>query len=169
MLKTLSVLHTPELLHALASMGHGDELALVDSNFPAASVGQRLVHLAGADLPSALAACLHLFPLDTFVKEPAIRMLQVHDPDEIPEVQQMCQQAIDEAEGKHVKLAGIAREDFYQRARKAYAVVLTGELRTYGCILIKKGVVYPPKPDEAPLLNARDGSSSSFDGMRSRK
>jgi L-fucose mutarotase len=146
MLKTLSVLHTPELLHTLASMGHGDELALVDSNFPAASVARRLVRLDGADLPSALEACMRLFPLDTFVKEPAIRMLQVHAPDEIPEVQQICQKIIDECEGKHQKLAGISREAFYERARNAYAVVITGEARAYGCILLKKGVVFPPNP-----------------------
>jgi L-fucose mutarotase len=147
MLKTLSVLHTPELLHTLASMGHGDELALVDSNFPAVSVARRLVRLDGADLPSALEACLQLFPLDTFVKEPAIRMMQVHAPDEIPEVQQVCQKIIDESEGKHQKLAGISREAFYERARNAYAVVITGEARIYGCILIKKGVVFPPNTD----------------------
>ncbi len=142
MLKTLSVLHTPELLHVLASMGHGDELALVDCNFPAASVAQRLVRLDGADLPSALEACLHLFPLDTFVEEPAIRMLQVHAPDEVPEIQQICQKIIDRHEGKHWKLAGIPREAFYERARKAYAVILTGEPRGYGCILLKKGVIF---------------------------
>ena len=147
MLKTLSVLHTPELLHTLASMGHGDELALVDSNFPAVSMAQRLVRLDGADLPSTLEACLKLFPLDTFVKEPALRMMQVHAPDEIPEVQLICQKIIDASEGKHQKLAGISREAFYERARKAYAVVITGEARTYGCILIKKGVVFPPNID----------------------
>src|ERR1019366_6890092 len=114
MLKTLSVLHTPELLHALASMGHGDELALVDCHFPAVSVAQRLLRLDGADLPAA-------------------RMLQVHAPNEIPEVQQLCQRVVDAAEGKHVKLAGIVREAFYERARSAYAVLVTGEQRTYGC------------------------------------
>lgn len=145
MLKTLSVLHTPELLHALASMGHGDELALVDCHFPAVSVAQRLVRLDGADLPSVLMACLQLVPLDTFVDEPAARMLQVHAPQEIPEVQRQCQKAIDTAEGRHVELAGISREAFYERARGAYAVVATGEQRPYGCILIKKGVVSPPK------------------------
>lgn len=147
MLKTLSVLHTPELLHALASMGHGDELAIVDCNFPAASTAQRLVRLDGADLPTALRACLHLFPLDTFVKDPAIRMMQVHAPDEVPEVQRDCQKIIDEAEGKRWVLAGIPREAFYERARKAYAVLLTGEPRGYGCIIIKKGVILPSKAD----------------------
>jgi L-fucose mutarotase len=142
MLKTLSVLHTPELLHALASMGHGDELALVDCHFPAVSVAQRLVRLDGVDLPAALAACLQLVPLDTFVPDPAARMQQVHAPNEVPEVQQLCQEEIDAAEGRHIELAGIPRETFYDRARKAYAVVVTGERRTYGCILIKKGVVF---------------------------
>jgi L-fucose mutarotase len=143
MLKTLSVLHTPELLHALASMGHGDEIALVDCHFPAASVARRLVRLDGATLPSALKACLQLVPLDTFVDDPAVRMLQVDAPDEIPEVQQICQKEIDASEGRHVELGGISREAFYERARAAYAVIATGELRTYGCILIKKGVVEP--------------------------
>jgi L-fucose mutarotase len=80
MLKTLSVLHTPELLHVLASMGHGDEVALVDCNFPAASTAQRLVRLDGAHLPAALEACMQLLSLDTFVDKPALRMMQVHAP-----------------------------------------------------------------------------------------
>lgn len=146
MLKTLDVLHTPELLHALASMGHGDELALVDCHFPAVSVARRLVRLDGSDLPTALEACLRLIPLDTFVADPAARMLQAHAPNEIPEVQQLCQKEIDAAEGRHIELAGISREAFYERARTAYAVVATGEQRTYGCILIRKGVVLLSKP-----------------------
>lgn len=144
MLKTLSVLHTPELLHALASMGHGDEIALVDSNFPAASMAQRLVRMDGSDLPSTLEACLQLFPLDTFVDQPALRMIQVHAPNEVPEVQKICQKIVDSAEGRHVELAGISREAFYERAQKAYAIVATSEQRTYGCLLLKKGVVLLP-------------------------
>ena len=103
MLKTLNVLHTPDLLHALASMGHGDEIALVDCHFPSVSVARRLVRLDGASLPDAVAACLHLMPLDTFVPHPALRMMQVHAPEEIPEVQQLCQQKIDAAENKPVR------------------------------------------------------------------
>ena len=141
MLKTLTALHTPDLLHVLASMGHGDELALVDCNFPAPSLAQRLVRLDGADLPSVLAACLQLIPLDTFVDHPVVRMLKVHAPEEIPEVQQACQRIIDEAESRHVEFVGFSREEFYERTRTAYAVIATGERRAYGCILIKKGVV----------------------------
>jgi L-fucose mutarotase len=85
---------------------------------------------------------MQLIPLDTFVAEPAFRMIQVHAPDEIPEVQKECQVIIDKAEGKHVELAGISREAFYERARKAFAVVYTTERRAYGCLLLKKGVIF---------------------------
>lgn len=143
MLKTLGLLHTPELLHVLASMGHGDELALVDANFPAVSVARRLVRLDGANLPEALAACLQLMPLDTFVDDPAVRMQQVHAPDELPEVQQLCQAVIDKAEGRHVPFVGVERHAFYARAKNAFAVVATSERRLYGDVIVKKGVVKP--------------------------
>lgn len=125
-------------------MGHGDELALVDANFPSASNAQRLVRLDGSDLPSALEAILQLVPLDTFVDDPAQRMMQVHAPEEIPEVQRICQKIIDKVEGKQIPLVGICREQFYERARKAFVVIHTSERRTYGCLLIKKGVVFLP-------------------------
>lgn len=154
MLKTLKVLHTPDLLHTLASMGHGDEIALVDSNFPAVSMGRRVVRLDGATLADALEACLQLMPLDNFVDEPAFRMQQVHAPDEIPEVQQTCQQIIDRAEGKHVALKGIPRQAFYERAQQAFAILITGEQRPYGCILLKKGVVFPASVGEVSPTGA---------------
>ncbi len=141
MLKNLSSLHTPELLHTLASMGHGDDLAIVDAHFPAVSLAQRLVRLDGVDAASVLEACLRLIPLDTFVDEPALRMEVVQKPDEIPAVQQDFQKVIDREEGRHIPLGKLERHAFYERAKKAYAIVATGELRPYGCILIKKGVV----------------------------
>jgi L-fucose mutarotase len=143
MLKTLTRLHSAELLHALASMGHGDELALVDTHFPAASMARRLVRLDGADLPDVLAACLYLIPLDTFVPDPAMRMEMIDYPNKIPEVQVLCQEVIDKAEGRHVALVGVQRHAFYDRAKLAYAIVATGEMRPYGCILIKKGITVP--------------------------
>ncbi|MBV9390531.1 MAG: ribose ABC transporter, partial [Verrucomicrobia bacterium] len=84
MLKNLSPLHTPELLHTLASMGHGDDIAIVDAHFPADSMAQRLVRLDGADAPSVLRAVLQLIPLDTFVDDPALRMQVVDNPNKIP-------------------------------------------------------------------------------------
>jgi L-fucose mutarotase len=139
-LKTLTRLHTPDLLHVLASMGHGDELALVDCHFPAVSNARRLVRLDGADLPDALSPCLRLMPLDTFVKDQALRMEVADAPDSIPEVQEICQQVVDRWEGRRVPFAGIERHAFYERSRQAFAIVATGEQRTYGCIIVKKGV-----------------------------
>ena len=143
MLKGLSRLHTPDLLHVVASMGHGDEIAIVDAHFPAVSLARRLVRLDGADLPETVDACLALMPLDTFVPDPALRMRMVGKPDEIPEVQGLCQTIIDRREGRAVPMAGLERQAFYDRAREAFAIVLTGELRPYGCILLKKGVCVP--------------------------
>lgn len=143
MLKILSRLHTPDLLHVLASMGHGDDIALVDAHFPAAATARRLVRLDGADLPAVLDAVLFLLPLDSFVAEPARRMLMVDRPAEIPEVQQACQTLIDQHEGRHLPLAGIERHAFYDCAREAFAIVATGEQRPYGCLLLKKGVALP--------------------------
>jgi L-fucose mutarotase len=142
MLKGLTRLHTPELLHTLASMGHGDEIAVVDANFPADSMAQRIVRIDGADLPEALSAILQLMPLDTFVDDPAVRMEVVGAPREIPEVQRDCQKVINKWEAKRIRLTPCERFAFYERAKKAYAIVATGERRVYGCIIVKKGVVY---------------------------
>jgi L-fucose mutarotase len=90
MLKTLTSRHTPDLLHVLASIGHGDELALVDCHFPAASNARRLVRPDGADLPAALSAFLQLMPLDSFAKELALRMQVIDAPEEVPEVMRIC-------------------------------------------------------------------------------
>jgi L-fucose mutarotase len=97
--------------------------------------------LDGIDAPAALQACLRLIPLDTFVDDPAARMEVVGDPDQIPEVQKQFQEVIDHEEGTHWPLAKLERHAFYERARRAFAIVVTGELRPYGCVLIKKGVV----------------------------
>jgi len=141
MLKNLSPLHTPELLHTLASMGHGDDLAIVDAHFPAVTMAKRLIRLDGIPAPAALEACLRLIPLDTFVSDPALRMEVVNNPEHLPEVQKEFQKVIDQEEGRHVPLSKLERFAFYDRARTAFAIVATGELRPYGCLLIKKGVV----------------------------
>ena len=143
MLKGLSRLHTPDLLYTLAAMGHGDEIVVVDAHFPAATLARRLVRLEGADLPQVVEACLRLMPLDTFVDDPALRMEVVGQPDTVPEVQRLCQQVIDAQEGRSVPLRGIERHGFYARAEKAFAIALTGELRPYGCVILKKGVAVP--------------------------
>ncbi len=108
-------------------------------------MAQRIVRLDGADLPDVLSAILQLMPLDTFVKDPAVRMQVVGAPKEIPEVQRDCQKVINKWEGQRTPLTPCERFAFYERAKKAYAIVATGERRVYGCIIVKKGVVYPKK------------------------
>jgi L-fucose mutarotase len=141
MLKNLTSLHTPELLHTLASMGHGDDIVVVDAHFPAVSMAQRLVRLDGVSAPAVLDAILQLIPLDSFVDDPALRIEVVGKPDEIPDVQKEFQAVIDKREGKSSPLGKLERFAFYERAKKAFAIVATGELRTYGCVIIKKGVI----------------------------
>jgi L-fucose mutarotase len=144
MLKNLSPLHTPELLHALAAMGHGDEIALVDAHFPAVShATARLIRLDGAALPEVVEACLVLLPLDSFVDDPAVAMAVVADPSEVPAVQRDCQAVIDRHEPGKPQLQRLSRQDFYARTAKAFAVVITGEQRPYGNVILKKGVCVP--------------------------
>ena len=139
MLIGISPLLTPDLLHALASMGHGDEIVLADANFPATTLGKRLIHLPGVSAPAVLQAVLSVMQLDSFVEQPALTMQIVGDsltrPATVAEFDVLLQQQ------GHKASVAIERQAFYQRAGQAFAVVATGELRTYGNILLKKGVI----------------------------
>jgi L-fucose mutarotase len=141
MLKGLDPVLGPDLLHVLAAMGHGDELVVADGNFPAASVARRLVRLDGVDAPRALRAILSVLPLDTFTPRPAAVMAVVGDPAAVPEPVRAFQALVDAAAGRSVPLEALERFAFYERARAAFAVVVTGERRPYGNILLVKGVV----------------------------
>jgi L-fucose mutarotase len=140
-LKGIPELVDPELLCVLASLGHGDELAIVDRNYPAASTGQRVLHLRGVDVTIAAEAILQLLPVDTFVDAPVIRMEVVGNPDEIPDVQRAFLDVVSRATGREVRMGSLPRFDFYERVRGAFAVVATSEARPYGCFLITTGVV----------------------------
>lgn len=139
MLKGLSPLLSPDLLHVLASMGHGDEIVLADANFPAATHARRLIRLPGCSVPQLLAALLPVFPLDDFVPQAAFTMQVVGDPTARPPVVLDCDQLLTR-HGLAVT-QGIERFAFYQRAAAAFAIVATGETRIYGNLLLKKGVV----------------------------
>ncbi|MFD1559677.1 RbsD/FucU family protein [Paraburkholderia silviterrae] len=149
MLKNLDPLLNADILQALRSMGHGDELVVCDANFPADSVARatilgKLLRIDGADAPRAVRAILSVLPLDTFVESPAMCMEVVGEPDTIPAVQREAQAEVDAAEGRGVPFARIERHAFYARARKAYCVIATGEARGYGCFVFTKGVLLAP-------------------------
>jgi L-fucose mutarotase len=142
-LKDINPLLGPELLHALAAMGHGDEIAIVDANFPAAAVARRLIRVDGAGAPAVLSAVLSLLPLDTFTDTPAAVMAVVGDPGAVPPPVRDFQAILDGVAGQPVEVAKLERGAFYERAQRAFAVVATGERRFYGNILVTKGVVPP--------------------------
>jgi L-fucose mutarotase len=129
MLKGIHPLLDADLLHALAAMGHGDELAIVDANFPAVSVGRRVLHVAGASAPEALDAVLTLFPLDGVVQPAAFTMEVVGDPDAVPETVREFAAVFTEHGLADAEIGHLERRAFYERARAAFAVVRTGELR----------------------------------------
>ncbi len=147
MLKSIHPLLNADVLHALRAMGHGDDLILCDTNFPADSVARqtRLGKLLRIDAPAPVVAkaVLSLYPLDSFVDDSAARMEIVGSPDEIPDVQREVQKEIDAAEGKAWPMISIERFAFYERAKQAYCVIQTGERRFYGCFAFKKGVIPP--------------------------
>ncbi len=144
MLKNIHPLLNADLLHVVQSMGHGDELAIVDRNYPAHSTAQRLVRLDGADTGQAATAIFSVFPLDTFVEPALLRMQVVGNPDEITPVQREFLEIAEAAEGRALAMDGLERFAFYERARSAFAVVATSEARPYGCFLLVKGVILGP-------------------------
>ena len=148
MLKNLDPLLNADVLYALRAMGHGDDLVLCDTNFPADSVARetvlgRVLRIDGVGAARAARAILSVLPLDGFVEHPVLRMEVVGRPDDVPPVQAELQAEIDAAEGHTWPMGSIERFAFYERARKSYCVIATGELRFYGCFIFKKGVIAP--------------------------
>jgi L-fucose mutarotase len=148
MLKSIDPLLNADVLYALRSMGHGDDLVLCDTNFPADAVARqtvlgRLLRIDNVNAGRAARAILSVLPLDSFVDNPASRMEIVGQPGEIPEVQREVQAAIDAAEGHSIPMGSVERFAFYELAKKSYCVIQTGERRLYGCFVFKKGIIPP--------------------------
>jgi len=143
MLKGLSALLDADLLFVLAAMGHGDELAIVDANFPAQAMARRLVRVSGADAAAVLAAVLTVLPVDDFDDAPAAIMAPVKGFDGKNYGAEPFPAILKAAEGREVKIAALERKAFYERAKAAYAIVATAERKLYGNIILRKGVVRP--------------------------
>ncbi|MGA1208960.1 MAG: RbsD/FucU family protein [Gemmobacter sp.] len=148
MLKGIDNRLNADVLHALRAMGHGDVLIVSDTNFPSESVARatvlgRLLRMENLTSAEAMRAILSVLPLDTFVDDFAGRMEVVGAPHDIPPVQAEVQAEIDRAEGRPRPMVGIERFAFYDIARRAYAVIQTGERRFYGCFMLRKGVIAP--------------------------
>lgn len=142
MLRRIHPLLGPDLLNAIALMGHGDEIVIADANFPSATIGPKMVRADGLSATDVLRAVLSHFPLDSFAEVPAWRMEVVGDPKAIPPVCAEFQQIVTKLAGDF-EVASLERFAFYERSRSAAYVVATGEQRLYGNIILKKGVVTP--------------------------
>ncbi len=140
MLKGISPLISPELLEILARMGHGDEIILADAHFPGESFNDRVLRADGLRIPDLLGAILPLFELDSYVPAPLVMMAAVKGDILDPEVEKSYLESIKATNPDVAPIERIDRFDFYDRAKTAFAVVMTGETAKYGNILLKKGV-----------------------------
>lgn len=142
MLKGIDPLLSGDLLKILDDMGHGDQLLLVDRNYPAAASGKPVIRLGEVGVVRAAKAILSVYPLDSFIDYPLERMEVEDDPKKTTALQDGLLELAREAEGRDLEYGIIPRLDFYQRAKQAYAVVHTLEDQPYGCFILHKGVIF---------------------------
>lgn len=140
MLKGISPLISPDLLAVLARMGHGDEIVLADAHFPGETMNQRVLRADGLRIADLLDAILPLLELDAYVDDPLAMMAPVPGDTLDPAVESAYRAAIDRHAPGTPPIARLERFAFYERARQAFAVVMTGETAKYGNIILKKGV-----------------------------
>jgi L-fucose mutarotase len=147
MLKSIDPVLSADLLWVLAAMGHGDDLALVDANFPGETAARstssgRIIRLPGLTMARVARAILSVLPIDNFVPDPIRRMQVVGDPDTWPDVQKQVQAEVAAALGDGgPRLQGIERFAFYEAAKAGCAVIQAGDPRPCGCFLFRKGVI----------------------------
>ena len=146
MLKGIDPLLNADVLRVLRAMGHGDDLIITDTNFPSDSVARQTVYgsLLRIDASAAdvVQAVLSVMPIDTFVDDAAARMEVVDEPKTILPVMREVQDKVSAVDGPN-RMLPIERFSFYDRAKKAYAIIQTGERRFYGCFAFRKGVIGP--------------------------
>lgn len=141
MLKGIPPILTPELLKVLMEMGHGDELVLADGNFPKFAHPANVIRLDGHGIPEILDAILKFMPLDPYVEHPTILMEVLPNDPYKPEIWPRYREIGAKYEKDGLREIGINKFEFYERAKKAYAVVATSEAALYANMILKKGVV----------------------------
>ena len=141
MLKGISPIISPELLYTLFVMGHGDEIVLADAHFPADSLNDNTIRADGLKIKDLLTGILPLFEIDNYEDNPIIMMNAVSGDTLDPAVEESYLIPIKKYTPDTPAIQRIDRFDFYERAKKAFAIVITGELEKYGNIIFKKGVI----------------------------
>lgn len=142
MLKGIDPLLGPELLAVLRTMGHGDEIAVVDGNYPAETDAKRLVRMDGHDAPRIVEAILSVMPVDEFVSEAVFRPAAGGDAKRMEPVFSDFEKVLKQYEPTQ-KISVLVGSDFYNRVKSCYAIVASGERRLYGNLILRKGVIHP--------------------------
>jgi L-fucose mutarotase len=140
MLKGISPLFSPELLATIYRMGHGDEIVLADAHFPGHSTNPLVIRADGLQIEALLEAILPLFALDAYVDDPVAMMACVPGDEPDPGVEAGYREVIGKHAPKTPQITFVERFAFYERAKNAFAVVMTGDTRKYANIILKKGV-----------------------------
>ena len=142
MLKGLNPLLGPDLLKCLRAMGHGDEIAIVDGNYPADTDAKRLIRADGHSATALLEAILSVMPLDEMVQDSVFRPAAHNDPNRVEPVFVDFENIVRKWEPKH-HITTLVGADFYNRVKGCYAIVASSEARLYGNIVLRKGVIHP--------------------------
>ena len=141
MLKGIPKVISPELIKIMLEMGHGDELVLGDGNFPAVSCAQRVVRADGLNIPVLLDAILRFYPLDKYVKAPVALMAVVPGDTVQPTIWEEYRRIVAKYDSQAAGFEFVEPFAFYERAKKAFAIVATGEEALYANVILRKGVV----------------------------
>lgn len=142
MLKGIPSILSPELLKVLAEMGHTDEITIGDGNFPSETMGKRVIRCDGHGIPEILDAILKVFPLDTYVKYPVTLMKVVPGDSVETPIWNEYKKTIREYDERGEKAINYMEKfQFYEKAKKTYAVIATGEKALYANMILKKGVI----------------------------
>ncbi|MHB1302797.1 MAG: RbsD/FucU family protein [Acidiphilium sp.] len=141
MLRGIDPLLTADLLHALRAMGHGDTIAIVDANFPAATCARRLVVVPGVDVSAMFRAVASVLPIDDFIPRPLLTMQVVGEPDAVPPAVAELRGIAGAAGIVESRMGTTDRFDFYRLTRESFIVVQTGDRRLYANIIATKGII----------------------------
>ncbi len=138
---------TPDLLHCLAQMGHGDEIAVVDANYPAVATAAFCTHTAvlrypGHDAPQVIDIITKLMPIDPFHDYAALRMQVDNAPDDMNAAHTAVWDILNARKPQDAALSSLSRQEFYAQARRSFAVVQCQEARPFGCFILRKGVIF---------------------------
>ncbi len=140
MLKGIPKNLSPQLIKVLMEMGHGDEIVIADANFPSHSIAQNVIRADGLSANDMLQSILTVFPLDTYCENSVLLMEVVAGDSYKPTIWEAYKSTLEQS-NEPFSIAHLERFEFYERAKKAYAVIATGEEALYANIILKKGVI----------------------------